>query len=45
MNLNEEITRIKSLMMENDALQGMMKKRGYQKHQTNGIKDLLYFEI
>jgi ribosomal protein S18 acetylase RimI-like enzyme len=29
----------------NDASQGLMKKRGYQKHQTNGIKDLLYFEL
>ena len=29
----------------NDASQGLMKKRGYQKHQTNGIKDLLYYEL
>jgi len=29
----------------NEASQGLMKKRGYQKHQTNGIKDLLYFEL
>jgi ribosomal protein S18 acetylase RimI-like enzyme len=29
----------------NDASQGLMKKRGYQKHQTNDIKDLLYFEL
>ncbi len=29
----------------NDASQGLMKKRGYQKYQTNGIKDLLYFEL
>ncbi len=29
----------------NEASQGLMKKRGYQTHQTNGIKDLLYFEL
>ena len=30
---------------DNDASQSLMQKRGYQKHQTNGIKDLLYFEL
>ena len=29
----------------NEASQGLMNKRGYNKYKSNGIKDLLYFEI
>ena len=30
---------------DNDVSQGLMGKLGYQKHQTNGIRDLLYLEL
>lgn len=29
----------------NEASQGLMKKRGYQKYKTNGVKDLLYTKL
>ena len=30
---------------DNDVSQGLMGKLGYQKHQTNGVRDLLYLEL
>jgi ribosomal protein S18 acetylase RimI-like enzyme len=30
---------------DNHASQGLMKKLGYQKHQSNGERDVLYFEL
>jgi ribosomal protein S18 acetylase RimI-like enzyme len=30
---------------ENEASQGLMGKRGYNKYKTNNIKDLMYFEL
>lgn len=30
---------------DNKSSQGLMKKLGYKKHQTNGIRDVLYFEL
>lgn len=30
---------------DNHASQGLMKKLGYQKHQSNGVRDVLYFEL
>lgn len=30
---------------DNHASQGLMKKLGYKKHQTNGVRDVLYFEL
>lgn len=30
---------------KNEASQGLMGKRGYNKYKTNGVKDLLYFEL
>lgn len=30
---------------DNSASQGLMGKRGYNKYKTNGVKDLLYFEL
>ena len=30
---------------DNHASQGLMKKLGYQTHQSNGVRDVLYFEL
>ena len=30
---------------DNHVSQGLMKKLGYKKHQSNGVRDVLYFEL
>ena len=30
---------------DNHPSQGLMKKLGYKKHQSNGVRDVLYFEL